>query len=76
MLQEINQSLRKQFFSTFKTFFFALKENAIHRRSKAKDPSTEFNPQWFGLPTDNSHWHRQKEEVVPHLHIEDNKSKA
>jgi hypothetical protein len=55
---------------------FALKENAIHRRSKPEDPSMESNPHRFGLPTDNPRWHRQQEEAVPHLHIEKNKSKA
>jgi hypothetical protein len=54
---------------------FALKENAIHRRSKPEDPSTEFNPHRFGLPTDNPHRHCRQEEAVPHLHTEDNKSK-
>jgi hypothetical protein len=49
---------------------FALKENAIHHHSKPKDPSTESNPQWFGLPTDNPHQHRRKEEAVPQLHTE------
>jgi hypothetical protein len=48
---------------------FALKENAIHQRSKPEDPSTESNPHQFGLPTDNPHRHHQKEEAVPHLHI-------
>jgi hypothetical protein len=47
---------------------FALKENAIHRRSKPEDPSTESNPYQFVLPTDNPHRHHQKEEAVPHLH--------
>jgi hypothetical protein len=55
---------------------FALKENAIHRRSKPEDPNTESNPHWFVLPTDNPHWHRWQEEAVPHLHTENNKSKA
>jgi hypothetical protein len=55
---------------------FTLKENDIHRRSKPEDPSTESNPHRFGLPTDNPHWHHQQEEAVPHLHIEDSKSKA
>jgi hypothetical protein len=45
-----------------------VEENVIHRRSKHEDPSTESNPHRFGLPTDNHHWHRQKEEAVPHLH--------
>jgi hypothetical protein len=48
---------------------FALKENTIHRRSKPKDPSTESNPHWFGLSTDNPGRHHQKEEAVPHLYI-------
>jgi hypothetical protein len=55
---------------------FALKENAIHRRSKPEDPSTESNPHRFGLPTDNPRRHRRQEESVPHLHTENNKSKA
>jgi hypothetical protein len=55
---------------------FALKENVIHRRSKPEDTSTESNPHRFGLPTDNPHLHHQKEEAVPHLHTEDNKSKT
>jgi hypothetical protein len=54
----------------------ALKENAIHRRSKPKDPSTESNPHRFGLHTDNPRRHRQQEEAVPHLHRKDIKSKA
>jgi hypothetical protein len=45
---------------------FTLKENAIHRRSKPEDTSMESNPHRFGLPTDNSRRHHQKEEVVPH----------
>jgi hypothetical protein len=55
---------------------FARKENAIHRRSKPEDPSTESNPLQFGFPTDNPHRHRWQEEAVPHLHTEDSKSKA
>jgi hypothetical protein len=55
---------------------FALKENAIHRHSKPKDPSTEFNPHRFGLPTDSRGRHHQQEEAAPHLHTEDSKSKA
>jgi hypothetical protein len=55
---------------------FALKENAIHWHSKPEDPSTESIPHRFGLPTDNPHRHRRQEEVVPHLHTEDHKSKA
>jgi hypothetical protein len=55
---------------------FALKENVIHQHSKFEDPSTESNPYQFGLPTDNPRQHCQKEEAVPHLHTEDNKSKA
>jgi hypothetical protein len=54
---------------------FALKENAIHRHSKPEDPSTEFIPHRFGLPTDNPHRHHRQEEAAPHLHTEDNKSK-
>jgi hypothetical protein len=55
---------------------FALKENAIHRCSKPEDPSTESIPHRFGLPTDNPHPHHWQEEAAPHLHTEDNKSKA
>jgi hypothetical protein len=55
---------------------FALKENAIHRRSKPEDPSTKSNLYWFRLPTDNPHRRHQQEEAVPHQHTEDNKSKA
>jgi hypothetical protein len=54
----------------------ALKENIIHQHSKPEDPSTESIPHQFGLPTDNPHRHHRQEEVVPHLHTEDNKSKA
>jgi hypothetical protein len=55
---------------------FTLKENAIYQHSKPKDPSMESNSHQFRLPTDNPHQHFQKEETVPHLHTEDNKSKA
>jgi hypothetical protein len=55
---------------------FALKENAIHRRSKPEDPSTESKPYRFGLPIDNPHRHHRQEEAFPHLHTEDSKSKA
>jgi hypothetical protein len=55
---------------------FALIENVIHWHSKPQDPSVESNPHRFGLPTDNPHRHRWQEETVPHLHTEDNKSKA
>jgi hypothetical protein len=55
---------------------FALKENAIHQRFKPKDPSTVSNHPRFGLPTDNPRWYRQKVEAVPHLHTENNMSKA
>jgi hypothetical protein len=55
---------------------FALEENAIHWRSKLQDPSTKSNPHRFGLTTDNPRRHQRKEEAVPNLHIEDNKSKA
>jgi hypothetical protein len=47
---------------------FALKENVIHQCSKPKNPSTESNPHYFGLPTDIPRRHRWKEEAVPHLH--------
>jgi hypothetical protein len=55
---------------------FALKENVIHQRSKPKDPSTESNPDRFGLPTDNPRRHCRQEEAVPHLDTEDSKSKT
>jgi hypothetical protein len=55
---------------------FDLEENAIHQHSKPEDPSMESNPHRFGLPTDNPRQHHQKEEAFPHLHTEDNKSKA
>jgi hypothetical protein len=55
---------------------FALKENVIHQNSKPEDPSTESNPHRFGLPTDNPRRQRRQEEAAPHLHKEDNKSKA
>jgi hypothetical protein len=55
---------------------FALKGNAIHQHSKPGDPSTESNPRRFELPTDNPRRHRWQEEVVPHLHTEDSKSKV
>jgi hypothetical protein len=55
---------------------FALKENDIHQCSKPEDLSTESNPHWFELPTDNTHQHRRQEEAIPHLHTEDRKSKA
>jgi hypothetical protein len=47
---------------------FALKENAIHRRSKPEYPSTESNPHRFKHPTENPRRHHRKEEAVPHLH--------
>jgi hypothetical protein len=49
--------------------------NAIHQCSKPEDLSTESNPEWFGLPTDNPHWHCRQVDAIPHLHKEDNKSK-
>jgi hypothetical protein len=55
---------------------FALKENGIHRHFKPEDPNTEFIPHRFELPTDNPNRHRRQEEVAPHLHTEDNKSKG
>jgi hypothetical protein len=63
-------------FSDVQNILFTLDENVIHQRSKHKDPSTESNLPRFGLPTDSPHQHRWKEEAVPHLHIEENKSKA
>jgi hypothetical protein len=54
---------------------FTIKENAIHHHSKLEDPSMESNPR-FGLPTDNPRRHHRQEEAAPHLHTEDNKSKA
>jgi hypothetical protein len=53
-----------------------LEENAIHQRSKPGDPSTVSSPHRFRPPIGNPHWYRQKEEVAPHLHTGDNKSKA
>jgi hypothetical protein len=58
------------------TILFALKENTIHRHSKSEDPGMEFNSHRFRHPIDNPHRHRQQEEAAPHLHTEDNKSKA
>jgi hypothetical protein len=55
---------------------FAQKENVIHQHSKLEDPSTESNPHRFGPPTNNPRRHHRKEEAVPHLHTEDNKSKV
>jgi hypothetical protein len=55
---------------------YALKENAIHRHSKPEDLSTESNPPRFGLPTDNPRQLHRQEEAAPHMHAEDNKSKA
>jgi hypothetical protein len=55
---------------------FALKENVVHQHSKPEDASTEANPHRFGLPTDNPCWHHKQEEAFPHLHTENNKSKA
>jgi hypothetical protein len=55
---------------------FGLKENAIHWRSKSEDPSTKSNPHRSGLSTDNPHRHCRQEDAIPHLHIEDSKSKA
>jgi hypothetical protein len=55
---------------------FALKENVIPRHSMPEDPSTKPNPPRFGLLTDNPRRHRRQEEAAPHLHTEDNKSKA
>jgi hypothetical protein len=55
---------------------FALKENVIHQHFEPEDPSTESNPPRIGLPTDNPRWHHRQEEVTPHLHTEENKSKA
>jgi hypothetical protein len=55
---------------------FTLKGNAIHQWSKPEGPSTESNPHRFGLSTDNPHQHHRQEEAAPHVHIEDNKSKA
>jgi hypothetical protein len=55
---------------------FALEENAIHQRSKSKDPSMVPNLHRFGPPTSIRCRHRRKEEEAPHLHTGDNKSKA
>jgi hypothetical protein len=59
-----------------RNILYALEENVIHQCSKPEDSSTESNPHQFGLPTDSPHRHRWKDEVVPHLHTENNKSKA
>jgi hypothetical protein len=63
-------------FSHVQNILLTLEENAIHQRSKLEDPSTESNPLWFGLPTENPRRHHRKAEAVPHLHTEDNKSKT
>jgi hypothetical protein len=55
----------KAIFLNGQNILFALKENVIHRRSKPENPSTDFNPHRFRLPTDN-----------PRLHIKDSKNKA
>jgi hypothetical protein len=39
---------------------FAIKVNAIHQCSKPEDPSTESNPNRFGLPTNNPRQHRRQ----------------
>jgi hypothetical protein len=75
MLQRIEQSLRK-WFSHVQNILFALEENDVHRRSKPEDTSTEYNPHRCGPPTDSPHRHRRKEEVDPHLHTGDSKSRA
>jgi hypothetical protein len=75
MLQEINQSA-EMISLNGQNILFALKENAIHQHSKPEDPSTESIPHRFGLLTDNPRRHHRQEEAAPHLHTEDNKSKA
>jgi hypothetical protein len=55
---------------------FARKENVIHWCSKPEDPSTEFNPHRFGLPTDNPHWQRRQEEAAPHLHTKNQQEQS
>jgi hypothetical protein len=55
---------------------FALKENAIHRRSKPEDLSTESNPHRFGLLTDNPRRYCRKEEAAPHLHTENQQEQS
>jgi hypothetical protein len=69
-LQNIEQSLRKQFLSSFRTTLFALEENALHRPSKLASSSMEPSPHRSELPTGSPHRHRQKEED-PHLHTKD-----
>jgi hypothetical protein len=54
--------------SNGQNILFALKENVIHRHSKAEDPSMESNPHRFRLPIDNPHRHHRQKEVAPHLH--------
>jgi hypothetical protein len=38
--------------------------------------ATESNPHQFGLSANNPHQHHRHVDVVPHLHTEDNKTKA
>jgi hypothetical protein len=76
LLQRIKSEFAKVISLNGQDILLALKENAIHRHSKPKDPSTESNPHRFGLPTNIPHQHRRQEEAAPHLHTEDNKSKA
>jgi hypothetical protein len=54
----------------------ALKENAIHRRSKPEDPSTESNPHQLGLPIDNPRRHCKKEGAAPRLHTENQQEQS
>jgi hypothetical protein len=55
---------------------FALEVSDIHQRSKPTDPSMAPNPHRFGPSTGIPRRHCRKEEEDPHLHTEDNKSKA
>jgi hypothetical protein len=67
-LQRIKSEFVEAISLNSQDILLSLKENVIHRHSKPKDPSTEFNPHRFGLPTDNPRQHRQQEEAAPHLH--------
>jgi len=76
MLHKIDSEFAEAISLNGQNILFALKENAIHRRSKPEDPSTESNPLRSELPTDNPRRHRREEGAAPHLHTGDIKSKA
>jgi hypothetical protein len=76
LLQRIESEFAEAISLFSQNILLALKDNVIHRHSKPEDPSTESIPHRFRLPSDNPRRHRQQEEAVPHLHTEDNKSKA